>query len=57
MEAQLFRLICTVALIVGLYYFIVEIGDFRSDDAAVAITAFAALYGLFLLGFFLRDGS
>ena len=57
MEARLFKLIFTVVLIVGLYYFIVDVGDFRGQDAAIAITAFAALYGLFMLGFFLRDGS
>jgi hypothetical protein len=56
LEARLFKLIFTVVLIVGLYYFIVEFGDFGGDDAAIVITAFAALYGLFMIGFFLRDG-
>lgn len=55
MEAKVFKLICTVATVAGLYYFIVTVGDFRGHEAALAITAFAALYGLFVLGFFSRD--
>lgn len=53
----MFKLICAVALIVGLYYLIVRLSTFNGDSAALVITAFAALYALFMLGFFLRDES
>jgi hypothetical protein len=56
LEARLFKLTFTVALIVGLYFLVADLGAMRSDDAAIVITAFAALYGLFMIGFFLRDG-
>jgi hypothetical protein len=55
MEAQVLKLFCTIAAVAGLYYVVVMLGDFRGNEAALAITAFAALYGLFMLGFFLRD--
>jgi hypothetical protein len=56
LEARLFKLTFTVALIVGLYFLVADLGAMRSDDAAIVITAFAALYALFMIGFFLRDG-
>lgn len=52
----MFKLTFTVALIVGLYFLVADLGAMRSDDAAIVITAFAALYALFMIGFFLRDG-
>ena len=47
--------ICAAAMVVGLYYYIVNLGGYRSEDAALAIAGFAGLYGLFMLGFFLRN--
>lgn len=52
----MFRWLLAAALVAGLYQLIFGLGDLNGD-AALVIAGFAGLYGLFLLGFFLRDSN
>lgn len=53
----MFKWIFAAALVAGLYQLVIGIGGLRGDDAALVIAGFAGLYGLFLIGFFMRDSN
>lgn len=45
----------TAILLVALYHFLTGVDGQAGPDAALVITAFAGLYGLFMLAFVLHD--
>jgi hypothetical protein len=45
----------TAILLAALYHFLTGFDVHAGPDAAMVITAFAGLYGLFMLTFFTRD--
>ena len=47
--------IITETLLAGLYFTVIGLGDHNAKDAALVITGFAGLYGLFMLSFVLHD--
>lgn len=53
----MFKWLFAVATVVGLYYFFSDFSSLHGSDAALAITGFAGIYGLFILGFVLFSGN
>lgn len=53
----MFKWLFAIATLVGLYYFFTDFTSLHGADAALAITGFAGIYGLFILGFVLFSGN